>query len=286
MNENGEPSRTALMAAAARAAHLIVDDPPLIFADTLAHALLADRAEELLAYHRLHGAHLILSGVRAAAVTRARHTEDRLADAVRRGVAQYVILGAGLDSYAYRAGAGAPVQVYEVDHPATQAWKRTALAGAGIAVADTVTFVPVDFENDALLDGLTHAGFDPSRPAFVSWLGVTMYLTREGIGRTLEVIGGFAPGSQVVVDHMLPEELRDEAGQAYVEGVMPMAAEQGEPWLSILGPEEMAALLAEHGLTAVEHAGQRESVDAALWTRTDSLRPSALSMLTRAVVRS
>ncbi|GGK73725.1 S-adenosyl-L-methionine-dependent methyltransferase [Sphaerisporangium melleum] len=307
------------MAAAARAAHLIVDRPPVIFADTLAYALLGEHADELVDYHRLHGAHLVLSGVRAAAVTRARYTEDRLADAARQGAGQYVILGAGLDSYAYRAGRDGGLRVFEVDHPATQEWKRQALARAGVAVPDTVTFVPVDFESEnpaaaatgtgdlvpgraegttgedrarplpddtarGLLGHLVRAGFDPARPAFVSWLGVTMYLTRPAVAQTLAVVGGFAPGSRIVVDHMLPAELRDEAGQAYVAAVMPVAAEGGEPWLSVFGPGDMAALLGEHGLAVVEHAGQRDSVDPSLWDRADTLRPSALSMLTLAEV--
>ncbi len=272
------------MAAAARAAHLIVDDSPPIFADTLAYALLGDRAEELVNYHRAHGTHPVLSGARAAAVVRSRYTEDRLAAAARRGIGQYVILGAGLDSYAYRPGRAPQVRVFEVDHPDTQKWKRQVLGEEGLAIPDTVTFVPFDFEAGSPLDRLVHHGFDPARPAFVSWLGVTMYLSREAIGHTLAVIGGLAPGTELVADSMLPEELRDEAGQVYVQAVMPVSAEGGEPWLTFLGPEDMSSLLAEHGLEVVEHARQREAVDAPLWTRTDALRPSALSLLTHARV--
>ncbi|WP_424528191.1 class I SAM-dependent methyltransferase [Sphaerisporangium viridialbum] len=292
---NGEPSQTALMAAAARAAHLIVDDEPRIFADTLAYELLGDRADELVGYHRAHGTHVILAGARAAAVTRSRYTEDRLAEAVGGGIRQYVILGAGLDSYAYRAAGGSyvdhpepdgrvRVQVFEVDHPATQRWKIRLLEDAGVAVPGTVTFVPLDFETESLLDRLVGHEFDPSRPAFVSWLGVTMYLTREAIGQTLTVIGGFAPGTEVVADSMLPEDLRDEAGQAYVEAVMPVSAGGGEPWLTFLGPEGMASLLKAHGFDVVEHARQRDAVDASLWDRSDALRPYDLSLLTHARV--
>src|SRR4051794_24645362 len=122
--DNGRPSRTALTAAAARAAHLIVDSPPLIFADTVAYELLGEQAEEFIGYHRTRGEHPILSAVRATATVRSRYTEDRLAEAVARGVTQYVILGAGLDSYAYRSDPAGPVRVFEVDHPATQRWKR------------------------------------------------------------------------------------------------------------------------------------------------------------------
>jgi methyltransferase (TIGR00027 family) len=284
VNSDGAPSQTALTAAAARAAHLIVDGEPRIFADTLAYTILGDEAEKLIGYHRAHGDHPILAGARAAATTRSRYTEDRLAEAVGRGVTQYVILGAGLDSFAYRAGPADDVRVFEVDHPGTQRWKRRRLEEAGIALPDTVTFVPVDFETGSLSDALARAGFDPARPAFVSWLGVTMYLTREAIAGTLTEVGGFAPGTEIVLDSMLPADLRDSAGQAYVEAVAPVAAERGEPWLSFFTPEEMSALLEGHGFGLIQHARRREAVDAALWDRADSVRPSDLSLMTHATV--
>lgn len=279
-----EPSQTALTAAAARAAHLIVDHEPLIFRDPLAHTLLGDRAEELIDYHRAHGEHLVLSGARTSTVTRSRCTEDRLADAIARGITQYVILGAGLDTFAYRSEHTPYIQIFEVDHPATQEWKRRRLADAGIAVPPTLTFVPADLEAEPPTDALARAGLDPARPAFVSWLGVTMYLTREAIDRTLAPIGELSPGTEVIVDHVLPAELRDADGRAYVEMVMPFAAGQGEPWLTCLGPRDMASLLAGHGFEVAEQLGQRDSVDPALWSRTDALRPAELMALTRARV--
>jgi methyltransferase (TIGR00027 family) len=272
-------SETAQTAAAARAAHLIVDRAPLIFADPLAYPLLGERAEELVAYHRNHGDHPVLAGARAAVTTRSRYTEDRLA---ALGVDQYVILGAGLDSYAYRSAG--PVRVFEVDHPATQEWKRHRLAGAGIAVPPSVTFVPVDFEADSWLEGLCRNGFDPGRPALVGWLGVTMYLTREAIGRTLAELGRCAPGTEVVLDYLLPAELRDPAGRTYADLVAPVAAQRGEPWLSFFAPDAMAALLAGHGLTTVAQVPQRDCVGAALWQRTDALRPSTLAVLAHATL--
>jgi methyltransferase (TIGR00027 family) len=277
MMNDGIPSETALTAAAARAAHLIVDRPPVIFADTLAYELLGDRAEDLVGYHRAHGDHSVLAGARAAVTTRSRYTEDRLA--AMTGVDQYVVLGAGLDTFAYRSGHR--IRVFEVDHPATQRWKRRLLADAGTAIPGTVTYVPVDLEKD----GLSVSGLDLTRPALVSWLGVTMYLTREAIGATLAVVGGFAPGTEIVLDYMLDPELRDAAGRAYAEAVAPAAAERGEPWLSSFGPREMAALFEEHGFEVAEQVGQRDAIDAALWRRDDVLRPAALSMIARAAVR-
>ncbi|SFW82975.1 class I SAM-dependent methyltransferase [Amycolatopsis australiensis] len=275
-------SRTAFTAAAARAAHLLVDAEPSIFADTLAAPLLGPHAEELLAYHRLHGTHPVLAGARLQAVCRSRFTEDRLTRA-NSGIDQYVILGAGLDSFAYRA-ASRRIRVFEVDRPATQDAKRELLDRAGIAVPASVTFVPADFEAGPLRERLVQSGLDPFRRVFVSWLGVTMYLTRKAILATLTDLGAFAPGSEIVTDHLLPEELRDAAGNGYAEAVAPLAAQQGEPWHTFLSPAAMAGLLRAAGFEVVEQAGQRESVAPRLWNRTDALRPAALSALVHARV--
>lgn len=269
-----------MTAAAARAAHLVVDGSPTIFADPLAETLLGKQADEFIDYHRNHGDHPILRGARQQVVLRSRFTEDRLTARIADGVTQYVILGAGLDSYGYRSVAG--VRVFEVDHPATQQWKRGLLADAGIAIPDTVTLVPIDFEADSLADRLTASGFDPARPAVVSWLGVVGYLTTEAISTTLGVVGGFAPGTGIVVDYTLPQGIRDADGDMYVEQVSRVAAHRGEPWLTFLSPDDMTALLTEHGFGSIEHFGQR---DMPHWTgRSDGLRPNALSMLVRATV--
>ncbi|MET8998143.1 SAM-dependent methyltransferase [Amycolatopsis sp. NPDC004169] len=273
-------SQTAFLAAAARAAHLLVDAEPFVFSDTLAARLLGDRADELLAYHRLHGTHPILAGARAEAVCRSRFTETRL---MRRnsGIDQYLILGAGLDSFAYRT-TSRRFRVFEVDHPATQAAKRELLARAGVAEPASVTFVPVDFEAEPLRERLVQSGLDPVRPVFVSWLGVTMYLTPAAIAAVLRELGGFAPGSEIVADHLLPPELRDAAGNGYVEAVGPVTAGRGEPWRTFLSPTAVATLLHDAGFEVVEQAGQRQSIPARLWQRTDALRPAALSALAHA----
>ncbi len=275
------PSQTALTAAAARAAHPLVDRAPFIFVDPLAEALLGEQADELLDYHRRHGGHPVLSGARTQVTCRSRYTEDRLA---ATAPAQYVILGAGLDSFGYRAPAAGTVRTFEVDHPATQEWKRARLAGARIPVPDGVTFVPFDFETGTLTEALLDDGFDPSRPALVSWLGVTMYLTRPAIAQTLATIGTLAPGTEVVLDYLLPGPLRDELGQLYVDAVAPVAAERGEPWRSFFAPDELDALLHDAKLARVAHVRQQD-LDAAAWPdRTDALSPVALSVLALARV--
>ena len=277
-------SQTALTAAAARAAHLIVDSEPVIFADELAGILLGERADELIAYHREHGAHPVLSGARAQVTVRSRYTEDRLAASAARGVSQYVILGAGLDSFAYRSPLARQIRVFEVDHAASQAAKREVLSRAGIEPLGDVTYIGADFEAGSLASQLVRGGLDPSRPALVSWLGVTLYLTRDAIGQTLAGLGSLAPGSELIADYLLPAGLRDAAGDTYAELVHPVTAEWGEPCLTLLSPADMAQLLTAHGFAVAEQAGQREAIGAALWERRDSLRPIRLSVLVRASV--
>jgi methyltransferase (TIGR00027 family) len=266
-----EISQTALTAAAARAAHLIVDDRPHIFTDPLAQTLLGERAKELIAYHRLRGEHPVLAGARAQVTCRARLAEER---ATGSGVDQYVILGAGLDSFAYRTTVH--TRVFEVDGPATQAWKRERVPAA----TTEVRYVPVDFEHDDLAAALADHGFDAGRPAIVSWLGVSMYLTRTGIDQTLSALATLAAGSEIVLDYFLPERLRDDQGQLYADLVGPVSAERGEPWHTVLAPDQVTAILATHGWTAVDHIGQSDVPE--LRHRSDSLRPSTLSMLAHA----
>jgi methyltransferase (TIGR00027 family) len=279
-----QPSNTALTAAAARAAHLIVDDVPLIFADSAAAALLGDRASELLGYHQGNPTHPILSAARAQVTCRSRYAEEVLADAAAAGLRQYVLLGAGLDTFGCRSALAARLRVFEVDRPRTQRWKRRALAAAGLAMPPSVTFVPADLGRDSPADALRGAGFDFSMPVVIGWLGVMMYLSRADISQVLGCLARCAPGSQLVADYMLPEGLRDAAGDTYVQLISAAAAERGEPWRTFLSPAEVSELLAAHGEFAVEHLRQRDLVPSALWQRTDSLRPVDLSMVVRATV--
>jgi methyltransferase (TIGR00027 family) len=290
-----EPSTTALMAAAARAAHLIVDQPPFIFADTCAAAVLGERAEELVSYHREHGSHVVLAGARVQVICRSRYAEDRLAAAVADGVRQYVILGAGLDTFGCRSPLAANVRVFEVDHPATQAWKRSALAAAGLAAPPDTVFVPADLAaaapgddevgDSGLGPSLRAAGFDFGEPAVVSWLGVLMYLDRDAITRTLAVLAGCAPGTELIADYMLTKGLRDADGDQYVELVGPVTAERGEPWLTFFEPAELGALLANHGFGPTANLRQRDAIPADFWRRTDALRPIELSMIVSSRLR-
>jgi len=272
------PSQTALMAAAARAAHPIVDHEPIIFVDPCAEALLGEQAA-LIDYHRHSGDHTILVGVRTQVTIRARLTEERL---VASGADQYVVLGAGLDSYAYREKSG--IAVYEVDRPASQADKRRRVEAAGLAPVTPLTYVAVDLSADRLLPALTSHGFDVTRPAMVSWLGVSMYLMASAFRSTLGELGQLAAGSQLVLDYLLPAGQRDEPGRVYVDAVAAATAERGEPWLAYYTPAQMRDELAGCGFTGIASVNQREALPAALWDRTDALRPSRLSMIASATV--
>jgi methyltransferase (TIGR00027 family) len=217
-------------------------------------------------------------------VARGRYTEDRVADSVSRGTRQYMILGAGLDSFAYRSELAGQIRVFEVDHPATQQWKRQRLSAAHIPIPECVTYIPVDFETDALAERLIQGGYDPAQPAIVSWLGVTVYLTRLAISETLAILGRLAAGTEIVLDYLVPAEMRDSDGRTYAELVMPIAAQQGEPWLTFFTPDEMTVMLNESGFDAVAHVQQHDVLDTGQGKRNDSLRPSNLSLLAHASV--
>jgi methyltransferase (TIGR00027 family) len=274
-----------MTAAAARAAHLVVDQPPYIFSDTAAAAVLGDLAAELIRYHQEHRAHPVLSTARGQVACRSRYTEDHLAAAVAAGVRQYVLLGAGLDTFAYRSGRPAQLAIWEVDHPGSQQWKRAALAAARIEVPPAVTFIPADLGAGSLAGPLRAGGFDFSQPAVISWLGVTVYLDTQAIRDTLAALSGCAAGTELIVDYMLPAGLRDETADLYVSQVSPAAANRGEPWLTFASAADMTVLLDDYGFSPAEHVRQRDSIPAMLWDRSDSLRPVELSMICSATRR-
>ncbi|MDX2171246.1 MAG: SAM-dependent methyltransferase [Deltaproteobacteria bacterium] len=277
-----QPSQTAERAALLRAAHRRLDAPPILD-DPLAGRLVgAARIAELRAQRRARDP-IVLQRLRASIAIRSRYAEDCLRDALVRGVRQYVILGAGLDSFAYRCELPADaLRVFEVDHPATQAWKRERLAAAGIAEPDRVHFVPCDFERQALHDALLQGGVDLAQPLFVSWLGVTMYLERAAVLATLRVVGSCAPGSEIVFEYVRPLDQLPPLAAAAVEGLQARAAAVGEPWRSAFDPAALAQDIAAVGLTVVEDCGADESYARYCRDRSDGLRPGGSSRLMRA----
>src|SRR5580698_9525375 len=195
--QEGKFSRTARRVAIRRAAHQLLDHPR-VQDDPLALRIIGtEAAEELRSNPKEH--HAFSRAFRAFMAARSRYAEDELATAVAHGVRQYVVLGAGLDTFAYR-NPHAGLRVFEVDHPATQLWKREQLQAAGISIPPSLTFIPIDFERQTLADGLGQAGFKRDAAAFFSWLGVTPYLTREACTTTLSFIGKMPADSAVVFD--------------------------------------------------------------------------------------
>lgn len=201
----GEPSHTAIQVAACRAAHLRFDPPPHLLEDRIAEKLLGDDAERLIASYA-DGAPWILLENRLFLPFRGRFGEERIAEAHAAGVRQLVILGAGLDSFAFRRPpALAGLRIFEVDHPATQGWKRRRLAESDVREPEDLEFVECDFEAMSVSEALRSSSFRADEPAVVSWMGVVYYLAAETVRRALcELAGLLAPGSSVVLDYQLP----------------------------------------------------------------------------------
>jgi methyltransferase (TIGR00027 family) len=204
------------------------------------------------------GGHPLASIGRLFAAARSRIAEDALSEAVDRGTRQIVILGAGLDTFALRNPHGArQIRVYEVDHPATQAWKRQRLAEAQLGVPSWLIFTPVDFERDDLGEKLAGAGFQQNSPAFFIWLGVVPYLTEDAIGGALDTMASI-PNSEVVFDYMEPSEGFSEDVRKYVKERTEQQEQTDEPWASRFDPAGIAAILRAHGFCDIEDIGFQE----------------------------
>lgn len=237
--ETGQPSRTAFSAARYRAAHQVIDEGR-IFRDPLAVRIIGDTADVEQSRER--------RAMRLFIAARTRFAEDSLAAAVRAGTRQVAVLGAGLDTFAYR-NPWPGLRVVEVDHPDTQAWKRERLAAAGIAAPGSLTYLPVDFERESL------PAF--AEPTFFVWLGVVPYLSPEGFEQTLRVIAGTA-GAGVVFDYAMPPAGMPAERRAALEARAERAARIGEPWLSYFEPAQLAGRLRDVGLTEQEDLGPAE----------------------------
>ena len=281
--QSGQPSTTAERAALLRAAHQLFDQPRVLEDPIVMRLLAPERTAELSANPQAFE-RPALRNLRASIALRSRYAEDSLAEAVRRGVRQYVILGAGLDSFAYRNPFPADLRVYEVDHPATQAWKRARLQAAGIEEPEPLRFIPFDFERQPLLEALTAGGLDLHAPAFVSWLGVTVYLTREAVLGTLKALRSLAPGSEVVFSYLISSELMNERAQAAVSAIAARAAGSGEPWLTHFDPAELSGALTDLGFVQIEDFGGEQAVERYFRDRSDGLHPGGSGHLMRARV--
>jgi methyltransferase (TIGR00027 family) len=239
--EQAIPSRTALSVALRRAAHQL-HDSPVVFADPIAVAILGATYAEELGRTPLRLDRPFSIGLRAFLVARSRYAEDNLRRAVASGVDQYVLLGAGLDTFAYR-NPHAKLRVFEVDHPATQQWKRELLQRNGIAIPDSLTYAPVDFERQSLSTQLRTAGFNYGAPAFFAWLGVVPYLTLEAFRATLGFISAQPAGSGLTLDYGQPRDALPIIERLAHDSLASRVERAGEPFRLFFTPPEIAAEL-------------------------------------------
>lgn len=276
-----QPSRTAERVARYRAAHQVLDQPPVL-RDELAVAMLGPTtAAALRADPSAFATSRLASFLRASMAARARFAEDQLAALRAGGLGQYVVLGAGLDTFAYRQVAPRPpLQVWEVDHPATQAWKRQRLAEAGVAVPPHLTFVPLDFERQSLPAALADAGFDLAGGALFAWLGVVPYLTVEAIRATLAFIAAASRGGGgVVFDYLVEPAALSPLRRAVGDRMAAVVAADGEPWRSAFAPTALGGELRALGFAAAEDIPP-ETLNARYFSaRADGLRVGGLSHL-------
>jgi methyltransferase (TIGR00027 family) len=270
----GAPDSTAVRVALWRAMHVLVDPPP--------HVLEDEVSLQLAAPH--HGWRERpdmdprgTSGFRAAIVARARFIEDLVAEQAGHGVAQYVILGAGLDTFAQRRPeVAASLTVFEVDQPAPQAWKRQRLIDLGYGVPGWLRLVPVDFEaSEDWWEQVSAAGFDPGQPAVVVSTGVTMYLTKEATAATLRQLARLARGSTLAMTFLLPPELLGDADRSGLQTAERGARTTGTPFISFYTPAEMLALAREAGFGDARHVPGTLLAGRYFAGRADGLRPSS-----------
>ncbi|MBD3004953.1 class I SAM-dependent methyltransferase [Streptomyces sp. 5-10] len=272
--QTGAPDSTAVRTALWRAMHVQVDPPPHVFEDEIGLRLADPGADWRRRPDMDPDA---TRGFRAAMVARARFIEDLIDERAGHGVTQYVILGAGLDTFAQRRPeAASRVRVFEVDQSGPQAWKRHRLDELGYGVPDWLHLVPVDFEaSEDWLKQLAAAGFDARRPAVIVSTGVTMYLTKDATTATLRQIAGLAPGSTLAMTFLLPLELLAAADRPGLRASKEGAQASGTPFISFYEPHEMLELAREAGFRDVRHVSGGSLAERYFADRTDGLRPSS-----------
>jgi methyltransferase (TIGR00027 family) len=268
------PDNTAVRVALWRAMHVQVDAPPHVLTDEVGLRLAAPD-EDWRARPDMDAR--ATSGFRAAIVARARFIEDLLVEGAGHGVAQYVVLGAGLDTFAQRRPEIASrLRVFEVDQPGTQAWKRRRLIELGYGIPEWLRLVPVDFDaGEPWSERLTAAGFDSGQPAVVVSTGVSMYITKEATAATLRQIAGFDPGSTLAMTFLLPTELLEDADRPGLQMSTKGARAAGTPFISFYTPHEMLSLAREAGFKDAHHVSGTSLAERYFNDRSDGLRPSS-----------
>lgn len=283
--ESGKHSRMAEGSAYLRAVHMVIDGEPKILQDPLAATLLGPGFEERLSADRERLATAPLVKSRSLICMRSRFAEDELAVAIGRGVRQYVLLGAGLDTSPYRPGHPAgQIDTFEIDHPDTQRWKLERLHRAGVAIGDRLHHVAVDFEKDSLAGRLAASGFDREQPAFFSWLGVSYYLNREAVLDVFRFVGSLPAGSQIVFDFVMDDTELNRTEREAMKGITAMVQRFGEPWLSRFGPQELQRTLRELGFSRTEHFSHALASHRYFEGRTDGLYLDFTTQMMSAIV--
>lgn len=283
--EENRASSTALGVAKVRAFHQMMDADPKILADPVILRLLGEAiADEIRANGRLAREERF-AAFRGHIVLRNRYAEDCLGEAEGRGTRQYVLLGAGYDTFAYRQPAWAQaLTIFEVDHPASQVAKRKLLAAAGVAVPRNLRFAAVNFEFDSLKDGLQAAGLDFTRPAFFSCLGVLVYLEEEAIAQLFACIAKMARGSEFVFTFSQPESALDEKDAASRAKITAKVSEMGEPWQSYFEPERLEEVLLDAGFSSVTFLTPEVAAEKYFRGRKDALKAPKRVRIGRAMV--
>jgi methyltransferase (TIGR00027 family) len=281
------PSRTALRVALRRGAHQIIDEPR-IFDDPLALRIVgmedeASRDSDPAWLEREREP--LNSRLRAFLAVRSRFAEDQLHSAVKEGARQYVILGAGLDTFAYRHSyPGNALHVFEVDHPATQAWKKSLLEKAAIPVPESLTFAPVDFETMKLGEGLRQAGFDRDARTFFSWLGVTQYIDKGSVKETIAFVSALPAGSGIVFDYTMELALMSPSSRMAFERLSQLVAAAGEPFRTFFDPALLKEFLASLGFGRIEDIGPEELNTLYFHGRPDGLKTGGFTRIMSARV--
>ena len=262
-----------------RAAHQLLDDP-LVLDDPVALQILGPKTEAELREDPFQYNDPISRGLRAGLVVRSRFAEEEVARAVAAGVTQYVVLGAGLDTFAYR-NFHAALHVFEVDRSSTQQWKRQCLEEAGLPLPGNLTFVPLDFEHGTLAHGLAEAGFRTDYPACFSWLGVTMYLTEAAIFELLGFVASMPNSSSISFDFRVPPSMLNPIERPIAEFMAQRAAALGEPWISGFEPAALREQVLGLGFGEVETYEPDELNRRYLHRRKDGLRTGGRLLFAR-----
>lgn len=280
------PSETALSCARSRALHMRLDKPPWIYRDEIAADLIELDQQIANGYDLIAAMGTYSRAARTMFVLRERFCEDTLAEAVGNGATQYVVLGAGLNAFAYNGSdLSHRVQVFEVDHPATQIWKRDKLRQTGTRPTGKVSYVEFDFEKDAIGEKLLQSGFDPGAPAVFAWTGVTQYLSDDAIEQTLQqIVQTSFPGSVLTVQVTLKRELVDEENQNALDYFAGFAAKRGETWVNAHDPIEFSAHLERRGFKDVHVLTQAEATNRYFKDRADGLVAPGYSVMMKATV--